>query len=106
MATLDLSADAVTLTRALCDIPSVSGNEAEIADAIQAALGELGHLKVERSGNVVVARTDLGRAERVVLAGHVDTVPVAGNLPTRVTTSDDEGEVVHGRGTVDMKGGV
>jgi succinyl-diaminopimelate desuccinylase len=106
MPSLDLHTDATTLTRALCDIPSVSGGEAEIADAITEALGELGHLKVERVRNVVVARTDLGRPERVVLAGHIDTVPIARNLPTWTTSSAGEGEVVHGRGTVDMKGGV
>jgi succinyl-diaminopimelate desuccinylase len=105
MTTLDLATDAVTLTRALCDIPSVSGDEDVIASAVEAALSDLGHLVVERDGNVVVARTDLGRAERVVLAGHLDTVPIAGNLPTRVV-SEDGADVVWGRGTVDMKGGV
>jgi succinyl-diaminopimelate desuccinylase len=105
MTTLDLGTDAVTLTRALCDIPSVSGSEDVIATAVQDALAALGHLEVRRDGNVVVARTDLGRGERVVLAGHLDTVPIAANLPTW-TTSTPDGEVVHGRGTVDMKGGV
>jgi succinyl-diaminopimelate desuccinylase len=105
MTTLDLATDAVTLTRALCDIPSVSGDEDVISSAVQAALGDLKHLVVERDGNVVVARTELGRAERVVLAGHLDTVPIAGNLPTRVVF-EDGADVVWGRGTVDMKGGV
>ena len=100
---LDLSADIVTLTAAVCDIPSVSGAERPLADAVEAALTPLGHLEVERVGNVVVARTHAGRAERVVLAGHLDTVPLTDppNLPTRV-----EGDVLWGRGTVDMKGGV
>jgi succinyl-diaminopimelate desuccinylase len=105
MTKLDLGTDAVTLTRALCDIPSVSGEEDVIVSAVQDALAELGHLEVMRDGNVVVARTSLGRAERVVLAGHLDTVPIASNLPTW-TTSEDGAEIVHGRGTVDMKGGV
>src|SRR4051794_9022801 len=68
MTKLDLGTDAVTLTRALCDIPSVSGEEDVIVSAVQDALAELGHLEVMRDGNVVVARTSLGRAERVVLA--------------------------------------
>ncbi len=54
-----------------------------------------------RSGDTVIARTNLGRAERIVIAGHLDTVPVADNLPSWV-----EGERVYGRGTCDMKGGV
>jgi succinyl-diaminopimelate desuccinylase len=101
--TLDLTADVVTLTAALCDIESVSGEEAALADAVEAALATLPHLTVTRDGNAVVARTDLGRAERVVLAGHLDTVPLTEppNLPTR----RDGGDLV-GRGTVDMKGGV
>jgi succinyl-diaminopimelate desuccinylase len=102
---VDLGLDVVTLTRALCDIPSVSGDERAIADGVAAALGDLGHLEVLRDGDAVVARTNLGRAERVVLAGHLDTVPIAANLPTWTTGSGDD-EIVHGRGTVDMKGGV
>ncbi len=100
---LDPTADVVSLTAALCDIESVSRNEAAIADAIQAALEPLAHLEVTRHGNTVVARTSLARSERVVLAGHIDTVPVTDppNLPTRRI-----GDELVGRGTVDMKGGV
>lgn len=100
---LDLSDDVVALTAAVCDIASVSGDEAPLADAVEAALRELDHLEVVRVGNVVVARTHLGRAERVVLAGHLDTVPLTDppNLPTRI-----DGDALWGRGTVDMKGGV
>jgi succinyl-diaminopimelate desuccinylase len=100
---LDLTADVVTLTAALCDIASVSHDEDAVATAIDAALRPLGHLTVTRHGNTVVARTELGRAERVVLAGHIDTVPltVPPNLPTRRV-----GDELVGRGTVDMKGGV
>jgi len=102
---LDLSADLVTLTRALCDVPSVSGDEARLADAVERALRALPHLVVAREGNAVVARPELGRPERVVVAGHLDTVPVAGNLPTRLVGEGPTAEV-WGRGTVDMKGGV
>ena len=98
---LDLSVDAVQLTEDLVDIESVSGNEQEIADAVEAALRGLDHLEVERYGHTVVARTHLGRAERVVIAGHIDTVPLNANLPAR---RDEEN--LHGLGTCDMKGGV
>lgn len=103
MSALDLTADVVSLTAALCDLQSVSGDEQAIADAIEAQLRGLRHLDVTRDGNTVVARTHLGRAERVVLAGHIDTVPLTDppNLPTR-----RDGEDLWGRGTVDMKGGV
>ncbi|MBK9476664.1 MAG: succinyl-diaminopimelate desuccinylase [Tetrasphaera sp.] len=107
-ARLDLSLDATTLTAAICDIASVSLAEAALADAIEAALAALDHLTVTRLGNTLVARTDLGRAERVVLAGHIDTVPLTSdpvNLPTR-RVPGPAGEVLWGRGTVDMKGGV
>lgn len=99
---LDLTADAVTLTRQLCDIESVSLDEATIADAVQAALSPLPHLVVTRHGNTVVARTDLGRDERVVIAGHLDTVPVNDNFPSRL---DETTGLLHGLGTCDMKGG-
>lgn len=102
---LDLEQDVVALTRAICDVESVSGSEGPLADAVAAALRPRAHLEVLRDGDAVVARTSLGRSERVVIAGHLDTVPVAGNLPVRVSGSGP-GAVLHGRGTVDMKGGV
>jgi len=101
----DLHADPVDLTAALVDTFSVSGAEAEIAAAVQKALQEqASHLEVVRNGDAVLARTNLGRASRVVLAGHLDTVPENGNLPSRREGSGDD-EVLHGLGTVDMKGG-
>src|SRR5437868_5621568 len=99
-AVLDLSTDVVTLTRQLVDIESVSEAEGPIADAVEAALRALPHLTVERFGHTVVARTSYGLDERVVLAGHLDTVPVNDNLPSRL-----EDGVLHGLGTCDMKGG-
>ena len=107
MPVLNLHLNAVDLTEALCNIESVSGNEAAIADDIETALRELGHLEVIRDGNAIVARTNLGRARRVVIAGHIDTVPVAGNLPIKRRTDAKTGEdMLWGRGTVDMKAGV
>lgn len=100
---LDLDQDVVSLTTSLCDIPSVSLAEEELADAVERALRTLPHLNVTRDGNAVVARTEIGRPERVVLAGHLDTVPLTDppNLPVR-----REGDYLVGRGTTDMKGGV
>ena len=92
------------MLRALIDIESVSGNETEIAGSIEAALRPYGHLAVT-DGNVVLARTELGRGSRVVIAGHIDTVPRANNLPSRVTGTDHD-TLVWGRGACDMKGGV
>jgi succinyl-diaminopimelate desuccinylase len=96
----DVLADPVALTRALVDIESVSGNEREIADAVETALRDCAHLTVERIGNTVVARTDLGLPGRVVLAGHLDTVPLADNWPSTV-----DSKAIHGCGTSDMKSG-
>jgi succinyl-diaminopimelate desuccinylase len=98
---LDLSLDAAALTAALVDIPSVSGGEDVLAGAIEAALRRLPHLTVHRDGNALVARTSLGRSQRVVLAGHIDTVPIAGNVPSR-----SERNFLYGCGTCDMKSGV
>jgi succinyl-diaminopimelate desuccinylase len=102
---LDLTASSIDITRQLCDIESVSGNEKAVADAIVASLAGAQHLEVIRDGDAIVARTNLSRARRVVIAGHIDTVPVNNNLPTRFETIDGV-EYLWGRGTVDMKAGV
>jgi succinyl-diaminopimelate desuccinylase len=105
MPALDLTATSVDLTRTICDIPSVSGDEARLADLIHDAVSALPHLEVYRDGDTIVARTDGGRAQRVAIAGHIDTVPINGNVPTRDIDVDGE-PYIWGRGTVDMKAGV
>ncbi|SBS70282.1 succinyl-diaminopimelate desuccinylase [uncultured Microbacterium sp.] len=105
MPRLDLTASSVDLTRTICDIPSVSGEETVLADAIFEAVSALGHLEVFRDGDTIVARTHLGRAQRVVIAGHIDTVPINANVPTR-DVEEDGTAYLWGRGTVDMKAGV
>jgi succinyl-diaminopimelate desuccinylase len=98
---LDLSHDSASLTASLVDIQSVSGEEKVLAGLIEAALRGLPHLSVHRDGDAVIARTTLGRPQRVIVAGHIDTVPVAANLP-----SHREGNLLYGCGSCDMKSGV
>ncbi|MDQ1127673.1 succinyl-diaminopimelate desuccinylase [Microbacterium sp. SORGH_AS 505] len=105
MPRLDLRSSAVDLTRTICDIPSVSDDETVLADAIFEAVSALPHLEVHRDGDTIVARTSLGRAQRVAIAGHIDTVPINANVPTRDIDMDGEA-FLWGRGTVDMKAGV
>jgi succinyl-diaminopimelate desuccinylase len=116
---LDLSVDVVELTSALVDFPSQSRSEAALADAVERTLSNYSHLEVLRDGNTVVAKTNLGRTERVVIAGHLDTVPSSGNdrailisqggsvpvadVDGNKTASEDR---LYGLGSCDMKGGV
>lgn len=102
---LDLGSSSLDITRYLCDIESVSGNEKPVADEIEAAVLTVPHLECIRDGDTVVARTRLGRPSRVIIAGHIDTVPVNNNLPTKMVVVDGR-EHLWGRGTVDMKAGV
>jgi succinyl-diaminopimelate desuccinylase len=97
---LHLSLDVVSLTMTMVNIESVSHEEGPLADEVERVLRELPHLSVERFGNTVVARTELGHAERVVLAGHLDTVPLNDNLPAYVEMGK-----LRGLGACDMKGG-
>ncbi len=102
---LDLTSDPVELTAVLVDQPSVSGDEVALADAVAAALAEQApRLELVRSGNTVLARTNLGRPSRVVFAGHLDTVPINDNVPHH-RTGDGDDLILHGCGAVDMKSG-
>ncbi|NYI71948.1 succinyl-diaminopimelate desuccinylase [Naumannella cuiyingiana] len=102
---LDLDGDVVALLRQLIDIESVSGDEGPIADAVEGALRALPGLEVIRDGDCVVAVSPGPTDRRVIIAGHLDTVPVAGNLPSRSVGTGAE-EQIFGRGSADMKGGV
>src|SRR5205807_2410302 len=85
--------DLLALTAALVAVPSVSLDEEPLAGAVEARLRSHPNLDVERVGRNVVARTHLGRERRVVLAGHLDTVPANGNAVPRI-----DGDVLHGLG--------
>lgn len=104
---LDLQQDVAVLTEQIMNIESVSGNERQIADQVHQALLKLEHLQVHRDQDAIVARTNFGRERRVVLAGHLDTVPLPrtegakGTVPAQVIDG-----VLYGRGATDMKGGV
>ena len=100
MTPLDLTRSSVELTADLVDVFSVSGSEAEVADLVEQALRPLAHLEVLRDGDAVIARTDLARERRAVIAGHLDTVPLHDNFPSTV-----DGEAIYGCGTSDMKSG-
>jgi succinyl-diaminopimelate desuccinylase len=93
--------DLLAATAALVAIPSLSHDEGAMADLVEAQLRACDWLSVERLGHNVVARTTLGRAQRLVLAGHLDTVPANGNETARV-----EGDTLWGLGASDMKGGL
>lgn len=92
--------DLLALTAELVDIPSVSHHEAALADHVEAVLRAVPWLEVERVAHNVVARTNLGRSSRLILAGHIDTVPANGNDKARI-----EGDVCWGLGAADMKAG-
>ncbi|GAP55271.1 succinyl-diaminopimelate desuccinylase [Arthrobacter sp. Hiyo6] len=109
---LDLSQDVALLTAALIDINSVSGNEKELADAVEHALRAVPELELVRDGDSIIARTSLGRPERVILAGHLDTVPLPvtegslGTVPSYWPSGAPGEGMLYGRGATDMKGGV
>jgi succinyl-diaminopimelate desuccinylase len=93
--------DLLAATADLMAVPSVSHEEGRLADAVENRLRKLPHLRIDRVGDNVVARTELGRSSRLLLAGHLDTVPPNGNAAPRV-----EGDTLHGLGATDMKGGL
>lgn len=93
--------DLLALTASLVDIPSVSRHEQAIADHVEGWLSAVPGLEVTRLGDNIVARTGLGLPQRLLLAGHLDTVPPAANERAHI-----DGDELWGLGSADMKGGV
>ncbi len=91
----------LSLTADLVNMPSVSFEVGPIADWFEAELRSIEGLDVTRVGDNLVARTNLDRPYRLALGGHLDTVPVNDNATARI-----EGQVLHGLGSCDMKGGL
>lgn len=103
---LDLTVDPVQLTADLVDVYSESHHEQKLADLLEPALRAIENVQVVRRGNTLVARTDRGLGDRIVLAGHIDTVPPADNVPSRRGPDPKTGEdTIFGLGSVDMKSG-
>ncbi|MCH8564535.1 succinyl-diaminopimelate desuccinylase [Nesterenkonia sp. LB17] len=106
-----LSGDVAALTEAIIGCESVSGDETALTDAVEAALQDLPGLRVHRDGDTIIARTETGAAQRIILAGHLDTVPLPttpgsrGTVPPRWEQTEGV-DVLYGRGATDMKGGV
>jgi succinyl-diaminopimelate desuccinylase len=93
--------DLLAATAAMVAVPSVSHDEGALADLVEARLRECPWLEVTRIGDNVVGRTERGHSHRLVLAGHLDTVPPVQNASPRV-----EGDTLWGVGASDMKGGL
>ena len=93
--------DLLALAAELVDVSSVSFDEGPLVDRLEEELHSVGHLDVDRVGDNLVARTDLDRGRRLILAGHTDTVPPDGNAGARI-----DGDTLWGVGSADMKGGL
>jgi succinyl-diaminopimelate desuccinylase len=88
-------------TESLVAIPSESRHEEAILTEIRRDLPSLFEIADDRDSVVLALPERRPRAPLVLLAGHVDTVPIARSAPGR-----REGETVHGRGASDMKSGL
>ena len=98
---MNINQELSKLTLDLVNISSVSKDEKSIADLIAEALKKYSHLKITRVNNSIVAQTNFGNKQRVVIAGHIDTVPANNNFPGKINNSE-----VIGLGSVDMKSGI
>ena len=93
--------DLLDLAAELVDIPSESHEETALADLFERRLRDASNLVVDRVGDNVIARSELDSEHRIVIAGHLATVPANGNQQARI-----EGDRLYGLGACDMKGGL
>jgi succinyl-diaminopimelate desuccinylase len=98
---LQIDKNLAELTVDLINIPSLSLAEKDLADQIQAVLTPLDGLEVTRIENTLIAKTNFNFSSRVILAGHLDTVPA--NQNEKAVISKDS---IFGLGAVDMKSGI
>lgn len=92
--------DLVAYIRRLVDIPSVSGNEREVALFLEKDLSQRGFAVVMQEvaeGRLNVYATTPGVLPEVVLCTHLDTVPP-------FFSSSEDAEYIYGRGSCDAKG--
>ena len=101
--------DLLELTADLVNRTSVSFEEGPFVDWLEEQLRAQPHLDVDRIGDNLVARTLLDRPERLILAGHTDTVPIAID-PSLIGGTNGvariDGNKLWGVGSADMKGGL
>ncbi len=93
--------DLLAKTADFVNMASVSFAEAPFVDWLERDLRTLPHLELHRVGDNLVARTNWGFPQRLVLAGHTDTVPANDNGTARI-----EADTLYGVGSADMKGGL
>ena len=93
--------DLLDLTAQIVSVPSVSRQEQALTAWLEGELRAVPGLVVDRVGENLVARTQLGRSQRLILAGHTDTVPPDGNADARI-----DGDRCYGVGSTDMKSGL
>lgn len=98
---LQIDKNLADLTVDLINIPSVSLAEKDLADQIQAFLTSLAGLEVTRIENTCIAKTNFNFSSRVILAGHIDTVPANQNEKAVISA-----DTIFGLGAVDMKSGL
>jgi acetylornithine deacetylase len=93
--------DAITLTRQLVDIESISGNEAAVGNYLYGELCRIGYqtlrIPVEGDRFDVYATTPEQPNPQVVFSTHMDTVPPF--IP-----SSEDATRIYGRGSCDAKG--
>jgi len=93
--------DAVTLTRQLVDIESITGNEADVGNYLYGELSRLGYqttkMQVEGARSNLYASLPQQPDPAVVFSTHMDTVPPF------IPSSEDAARI-YGRGSCDAKG--
>jgi acetylornithine deacetylase/succinyl-diaminopimelate desuccinylase family protein len=110
LSTQDMPASAQSILEELVRIPSATGNESAVAQAFarlcKAAGLEVELQDVEPGRPNVIARWRVGRGPRLLLTGHLDTVPVGEGWSRDPFGAEVADGRLFGRGACDMKGGL
>ena len=103
----------IEFVQAMVQRPSLSGQEAPVAERVEAEMRSLGYdtVEIDAVGNVVGVIEGANAGKTLLFDAHTDTVGISPGVPwdrdpfcADIVVNENGDEAIYGRGSADMKG--